>query len=259
MVQATDSGSFSLDNKWYAFLFILVNTFCCNLKLILYSISLTHSFIHSYLIDKTIKLWKVNEKSIYNVVDNNSIHFKTKLCDAHSLTAFSPSPQMLDTDYFSRMPQAHSVSSPSLMLPKVVVQEEIMFAIPKKIYASAHAYHINSISINSDGETFLSSDDLRIHLWSLNNEQQSFNMVDLKPPNMEDLNEVITTAEFHPSNCYQFIYGTSKGMVKLCDLRRSAICDQCDKGRCSKGRFMHVPFSYAPISSPPLPSPRMSI
>ena len=57
-------------------------------------------------------------------------------------------------------------------------------------FANAHAYHINSLSMNSDGETFLSSDDLRINLWSTGLDRNSFNIVDLKPDNMEELTEV---------------------------------------------------------------------
>ena len=34
-------------------------------------------------------------------------------------------------------------------------------ASPRRIFANAHTYHINSISVNSDGETYLSADDLR--------------------------------------------------------------------------------------------------
>jgi serine/threonine-protein phosphatase 2A regulatory subunit B len=38
----------------------------------------------------------------------------------------------------------------------------------------AHTYHINSISINSDGETYISADDLRVNLWNLEVSDQSF-------------------------------------------------------------------------------------
>jgi len=37
--------------------------------------------------------------------------------------------------------------------------------------------------------------------------------------------EVITTAEFHPSSCSLLAYGSSSGLVRLVDLRRSALCD----------------------------------
>ena len=40
---------------------------------------------------------------------------------------------------------------------------------------------------SSDGETFISADDLRINLWNLEINTQSLNIVDVKPANMEDL------------------------------------------------------------------------
>ena len=45
----------------------------------------------------------------------------------------------------------------------------------------------DSFSPLSDGETFISADDLRINLWNLEISNQSFNIVDVKPANMEDL------------------------------------------------------------------------
>jgi serine/threonine-protein phosphatase 2A regulatory subunit B len=42
---------------------------------------------------------------------------------------------------------------------------------------------------------------------------------------MEELTEVITAAEFHPLSCNLFCYSSSKGTVKLADMRDSALCD----------------------------------
>lgn len=113
----------------------------------------------------------------------------------------------------------------------------------------AHAYHINSISVNSDGETYISADDLRINLWNLDISDQSFSkfiytswpscitheinvdIVDIKPANMEELTEVITAAEFHPLQCNLFMYSSSKGTIKMADMRESALCDQRAKGK----------------------------
>lgn len=39
----------------------------------------------------------------------------------------------------------------------------------------------------SDGETFLSGDDLRINVWNLEVRDQCFNIIDMKPKGMEDL------------------------------------------------------------------------
>jgi serine/threonine-protein phosphatase 2A regulatory subunit B len=90
----------------------------------------------------------------------------------------------------------------------------------RRAYANSHTYHINSVSVNCDCETFLSADDLRINLWHLDH-PESQNVVDIKPSNMEDLTEVITAASFHPEQCAMFAYCTSKGVIKMGDLRES--------------------------------------
>jgi len=53
-------------------------------------------------------------------------------------------------------------------------------ATPKRVFGNAHTYHINSISLNSDQETFLSADDLRINLWHTEITNQSFSKIENK-------------------------------------------------------------------------------
>ena len=55
--------------------------------------------------------------------------------------------------------------------------ELMVEATPKRVFANAHTYHINSISLNSDQETFLSADDLRINLWHTEVTDQSFSKI----------------------------------------------------------------------------------
>lgn len=156
--------------------------------------------------DKTIKLWKVYEKNIKLVSDNNLSEgtFATRGGNGAAKAVLSLS---------------------TLKLPRLSQHDKIIAAAPKKIYSNAHTYHINSISINSDQETFISADDLRINLWNLDIPDQSFNIVDIKPANMEELTEVITSAEFHPQHCNLFMYSSSKGTIKLADMRQNALCD----------------------------------
>ncbi|KAG6890315.1 Protein phosphatase PP2A regulatory subunit B [Termitomyces sp. Mi166 len=149
--------------------------------------------------DKTIKLWKVFEKSLKVVSESNH--------------------------YDGQRPLPPPTNSNHLRLPRMTQQENIIAAVPRKVYANAHAYHIHSISVNSDQETYISADDLRINLWNLNISDQSFNIVDIKPVNMEELTEVITATEFHPSHCNLFMYSSSKSNIKLADMRDSALCD----------------------------------
>ncbi|KAI9143701.1 protein phosphatase 2A regulatory B subunit [Paraphysoderma sedebokerense] len=152
--------------------------------------------------DKTIKLWKVHEKQMKTVTSGNML-------DGH-----------IPPQNFSRQ---------QLRLPIITHHDSITHATPRRIYQNAHTYHINSISVNSDGETYISADDLRINLWNLNISDQSFNIVDIKPANMEELTEVITAAEFHPVHCNLFMYSISKGAIRLGDMRDSALCDRYSK------------------------------
>ncbi|CRK19706.1 hypothetical protein BN1708_000371, partial [Verticillium longisporum] len=164
--------------------------------------------------DKTIKLWKVFEKSLKVVAENNLSHDLTP----SNVAGGGGAPRAPPPSQFR--------NATDLKLPRLTHHDTVVAAVPRRTYANAHAYHINSISVNSDGETFISSDDLRINLWNLNIQDQSFNIVDIKPANMEELTEVITAAEFHPQSCNWFMYASSKGTIKLADMRESALCDQ---------------------------------
>ena len=110
------------------------------------------SFINQWYIlpstsDKTIKLWKIFEKSI-KVVSETNLQENSNPNQGLTLA--------------------------NLKLPKLVHHDTMIAAVPRKIYQNAHAYHINSISVNSDAETYLSADDLRVNLWNLNISDQSF-------------------------------------------------------------------------------------
>ena len=98
--------------------------------------------------DKTIKLWKVSEKEKrldgYNLKDD----------DGQCIT------------------EPNSLRS--LRVPVIKPMDLVVEASPRRIFANAHAYHINSISMNSDQETYLSADDLRINLWHLDITDESF-------------------------------------------------------------------------------------
>ena len=97
--------------------------------------------------DKTVKLWKVSEREKqavgYNLRDEEGQH--------------------------------RGILRPnSLIVPHYEPMELMIEASPKKVFANAHMYHINSISVNSDDETYLSADDLRINLWHLEITDRSF-------------------------------------------------------------------------------------
>jgi len=97
--------------------------------------------------DKTVKLWKISEKTKraegFNLRDDNG----TVRSENHIT---------------------------NLRIPVIRPMELMVEATPKRVFGNAHTYHINSISLNSDQETFLSADDLRINLWHTEVTDQSF-------------------------------------------------------------------------------------
>lgn len=147
--------------------------------------------------DKTIKLWKIYEKKVRMVSSKNIDVRNGRAPEVHCL----------------RMPTLHPV-------------QKVATASLKRTFGNGHTYHINSLSFNCDGETYLSADDLRINIWNLETSASTFNIVDIKPNDMEELSEVITSADFHPLSSAQLAYSSSKGAVRLCDLRAGARCDK---------------------------------
>ena len=145
--------------------------------------------------DKTIKYWKVHDKKIKRVKQTN------------------------------RGAPSHTYHHEDIVIPRLTHSQTITTATPKRVYANAHDYHINSIAINSDQQTFISADDLRINLWDFTSNQEAFTIIDLKPNNIQELNEVITSATFHPTHCNILLYSSSKGSIRLTDLRDRALCD----------------------------------
>lgn len=69
----------------------------------------------------------------------------------------------------------------ALRLPRIVSTETVLATRCRRVYANAHTYHINSIALSSDQESFVSADDLRINLWHLDRPDAAFNVVDIKP------------------------------------------------------------------------------
>jgi serine/threonine-protein phosphatase 2A regulatory subunit B len=75
----------------------------------------------------------------------------------------------------------------------------------------------------------MSADDLRVNMWHLDNDILAYNVVDLKPSVLEDLQEVITHMEHHPSRSELFLFSSSKGYVATCDLRMNSRFDKRGK------------------------------
>ncbi|KAI3454470.1 hypothetical protein Pfo_011133 [Paulownia fortunei] len=195
--------------------------------------------------DKTIKLWKVKDHEVKRVKEmdiSQSVSSENSLLGEKSFnngqkSYFANSHSLEWTENME-----NGVSSYNGWHNKIACLEDATLARCRRVYAHAHDFNVNSISVNSDWETFLSGDDLRINLWNLEVSNQCFNIIDMKPANMEDLIEVITAAEFHPFHCNLLAYSSSRGFIRLVDMRQSALCDR--NARILKDEESHGPKSF---------------
>jgi len=167
--------------------------------------------------DKTIKLWRVRERGVHAVVENNL----SVVQGARAAPVSVPGAAIGLSGAAGR-----GTARVSLVLPRTVREGSVVSASPARVFSNAHAYHIHSVALSADDETFLSADDLRVNVWNLRCAGQSLNVVDMKPASIEELTEVITTAAFHPTHGSVFAFGTSRGDARLCDMRAAALCDR---------------------------------
>lgn len=139
--------------------------------------------------DKTIKLWKIANKAVK----------KTEKFQSRA-----------------------GLTLQSLKMPKMKVVEQSHYPSLKRAFPSLHGYHIHSLSQNLNGTSFLSSDDLSVLLWDLEEMKVAHGLINIKPASINELTEVITSAVFNQVNESLFAVGTSKGILKLFDTRESA-------------------------------------
>lgn len=143
-----------------------------------------------FVADKTIKLWRLSERP-KQAKDSN-------ICRSAAGVSGEPDEAMVEkvdvrnkveekTEDGCKGPfscagsQFKVFNAGDLRVPRFDHCAGIfVVAQPRRVFSNAHAYHINSISVNSDQETFLSADDLRINLWNLNVTNQSFSKVTLR-------------------------------------------------------------------------------
>ena len=76
--------------------------------------------------------------------------------------------------------------------------DPIITASERRCYKNAHSYHVNSISVCSDGQHFISADDLRINMWNLDR-QKSFSASYLLPPH-DNISAYTLSARYYAVN-----------------------------------------------------------
>ena len=109
--------------------------------------------------DKTIKLWKLSERDKRIDTSTMEVRLGGTFCDLNNLNSDN-------NNYFRNLSE--------LRLPKFLSVEPTVQPTLRRQFSNAHAFHINSVSVNSDQETYISADELRINLWNLEVTDESF-------------------------------------------------------------------------------------
>ena len=107
---------------------------------------------HLRCADKTIKLWKIFEKRVRMVTAKSVDGVREPGASNGGGSAFVE----------------------HLRLPTLQPVQNVASATQKRCYPNGHIYHINSLSFNNDGTTFLSADDLRVNVWNMHSNATTF-------------------------------------------------------------------------------------
>lgn len=168
--------------------------------------------------DKTIKLWKVTNKTVKKSEKTNK----------------------------------NATSSQSLRVPKLKIIEQAYCPTLKRTFPNLHSFHIHSLSSSVDMHSFISSDDLSVFAWDLETMKHTYAMINIKPPTMNELTEVLTSAVNSLNNDYMMAVGTSKGVIKLYDTRQSSttgagIAMEDESSKKNKNLFTDIISSVADV------------
>ena len=74
----------------------------------------------------------------------------------------------------SRQYSKCTMQGDKIMFPKSQILSQGYEGVERRQFKNCHNYNINSLSVSSDGESFLSADDLCINLWNLENQNLAY-------------------------------------------------------------------------------------
>ena len=171
-------------------------------------------YMKSELIDQKINFinWMNNNGSQMNLVSSNSKSIKL---------------WKVSEKYSRRLNKKPSNINMEESFPKISVEYEPIYkSTLKQEFFKLHKYSINSISVAKNDEFMLTSDDLKIYLWSLGDPNKPYNIINKTPFDMDELSEVITCSTLSKKNDNVLLFGTSTGSLNLADMRIAGNCDK---------------------------------
>lgn len=89
----------------------------------------------------------------------------------------------------------------------------------RRTYPKLHNHTINSLSVNPNGISFISADDLSIYMWHIEHSVKAYSLFEFKSGS-EDILEVVTSCQYDKSHEHTMLLTTNKG-ARICDSRVS--------------------------------------
>ena len=128
----------------------------------------------------------------------------------------------LDRIYQDQIPKFEDIEKDDI-IPKFISSTPEVKNTTKKQFLSNNSGEINSLSVNKENpNNFISSDEYKVYLWDINCSQSDlYTPVDIDPNTDSTTAERITRSAYVDYNPHIFIYGTSNGNIRVCDLRTS--------------------------------------
>lgn len=96
----------------------------------------------------------------------------------------------------------------------------------QKCFPSLHLNPIKQISQSFNEQYLLSADESQIFLWDVERPQRPYLVCDQTAGKIEDNSQVINCCQMHPKHDSIFLYGMSKGILNIGDLRISSNADK---------------------------------
>ena len=126
----------------------------------------------------------------------------------------------LDRIYQDQIPKFEDIEKDDI-IPKFISSTPEVKNTTKKQFLSNNSGEINSLSVNKENPcNFISSDEYKVYLWDINYSQKDlYTPVDIDPMNESTTAERITKSAYIDYDPHVFIYGTSNGNIRVCDLR----------------------------------------
>ncbi len=115
------------------------------------------------------------------------------------------------------------VKGKGLSIPKSKVVSESKEGKHFYTFKTGNESHIHSLTMCPDQENFINADDNIVNLWNMERPGQTpvYNLIDYERRKAADDDELVTSARFS-DRASTFLYTTSHGHIRICDLRESS-------------------------------------